>query len=278
MRLWQWARELRPAGLLLYGAIGAILIALVALPRLFPDGLEVAGPTPDEGLLAIGSDGWEGATFHPLALLVENEQLRAKGQQRVGELCLDPAAARAELDRAFGRTRADRSGTRAVWVKLVARKYLVSNACTNRNRTRAGRHYGYVYRITALRAVHPIDCGYLRFIFNSRRCPAPPSPPKAIHIDDAQSYPTEALGRGAQGLATIEALVGPGDKVIACKVTASTGDAALDRAACDVFAANARSYAGKGSTAGLASGVRRIRTRIRFELEKPAPNSARPAP
>jgi hypothetical protein len=49
---------------------------------------------------------------------------------------------------------------------------------------------------------------------------------------------------------------------------ATSGDAAPDRAAFQVFAENIRAYAGKGSTAGLSAGVRRIRAPIRFELDK----------
>ncbi|MDP5278494.1 TonB family protein [Sphingomonas sp. DG1-23] len=94
-------------------------------------------------------------------------------------------------------------------------------------------------------------------------------------IEAADSYPAEALHRGAEGRVWVEALVGPKERLLACKPVASSGDAALDRAACAVVAGSITTFAGKGSTEGLAAGVRRIRVPIRFEIDKSPPPVAR---
>jgi hypothetical protein len=279
MTPWRWVRNLRPAGLIFYGVFGALLLVLIGFPFLFPRGIPVGGPASEEGLLTVGEGGWDRAHFEPRMLLIENEALRRQGRYKSNvNSCIDPGALRPLLDRALGEARKDR-GTRGLWVKLTATTHWGSTPCIQsiRTSTRRGRQYGSYYRIVSVQSVQPLGCGSLSFVINKRRCPAPPQPPKPLHIDDPASYPAEALSRAAEGRVTIEALIGPKEELLECKPVTTSGDVALDRSACEVFAANIRHYAGRGSTAGLASGVRRIRTRIRFELDRVPPSRSTPS-
>ncbi|MDT8757979.1 energy transducer TonB [Sphingomonas psychrotolerans] len=252
--------------------MGALVLLVAGFPLLFPRGIRTGGPAPYEGLFVVPDDDWTHATFQSRAAIEENERLRPKGMLRVGETCLDTSAVRAELERALAHARLDRFDERAVWLRMEATSQFGILACIRRHSYQRGRRYGTFYRVTALRVVRPLPCGSMTFILSNRRCPTPPPPPKPLRLGDSD-YPVEALRRGAEGRVIVEALIGPHEELLECKPVTSSGDAALDRSACGIFSANILAYAGKGSTSGLAAGVRRIRAPIRFELDKSPPGA-----
>ncbi|MDP5278495.1 hypothetical protein Q9Q95_06125 [Sphingomonas sp. DG1-23] len=110
MSLGRAVRNLRPAGLILYGTIGALILLIVCFPLLFPRGIRIGGPAPLEGLFVVADGDWAHASFERRALLEKNERLRPRGMQEVGHLCLDAAAVRSQLERALGQARRDRFG------------------------------------------------------------------------------------------------------------------------------------------------------------------------
>jgi hypothetical protein len=82
MKPWQGVRNLRPAGPIFYGAIGALLVLLAGFPWLFPHGIRTSGPVSQQGLLAVTNGDWARAGFRSRALLAENARLRPQGRQR----------------------------------------------------------------------------------------------------------------------------------------------------------------------------------------------------
>ncbi len=273
--------RLRIGGVILIG-LAVLFIAAPFLLRMLPSGIPTGGAILEEGLLTVGDGQWETAKFDSVDELAENEALRSQGRfiEHLG--CIDvPKSLRAELDRALAKAPVGDGGGRGAWVKIVTTRHFGANACIeqlNQHRSRRNRISAANYRrVEAVQAAAPIACDPFLYTILMRRCPAPPPPPKQLHLGE-QSYPEDAARRGAEGKVGIVAIMGPKNELLDCKVSQSSGDAALDGAACGVFRDNAGTFAGRGSSEGLASGVRRIKTTISFEMEKSEPEPAQPRP
>jgi|GEM_PF-1644653 TonB family protein len=268
MTPWRRVWNLRVAGWIIFGVVGTLVVAIPAFPLLFPTGIQSRGPAIEEGLLTVGNGNWKFASFQPVELLAKNEASRSEGSLIGGTTCIEVSPVlRAELDRALGQAQMDQDGRRGVWVKFVATRRFGTNACIDRPNARGRRriYYASYPSIVAIKAVRPLACTPFAFTLYKRRCPPPPPPPRTLNVE---GYPEDAARRGAEGQVSIVAIVGPKNELIDCKVIQSSGDAALDQAACGVFRENAAAFAGKGSSDGLASGVRRIKTWISFELDQ----------
>lgn len=158
----------RTAAIVTTLAILGIFGALEAMPIILPDGISVSAPETYEGLLIVSQEGWDDASFTPVATLEANERATA-GQPRSGHfLCVQPYDARDFLEQALVQSHADAAGDRALWVSFVADKHWLFADC-RRHRTSLS---DYLYIRSVIRA-QPVGCDPADFVIGGRRCPAP---------------------------------------------------------------------------------------------------------
>jgi periplasmic protein TonB len=82
----------------------------------------------------------------------------------------------------------------------------------------------------------------------------------------ADDYPAAALRDGSEGTVAISVSLDAGGRVRACEVTASSGQALLDRATCGLYAKRAR-YAPALDEAGNPIGAT-VRDRVTWRLPR----------
>ncbi|MFL6721538.1 MAG: energy transducer TonB [Sphingomonas sp.] len=81
--------------------------------------------------------------------------------------------------------------------------------------------------------------------------PAPPPPPRKVQsaqsakgvlrsLFTGDDYPASAQAAGAEGTAQAQLTIGPNGQVVACNLTRSTGNGALDSATCNILRRRAK--------------------------------------
>lgn len=260
---------------LLIGLV-CVPLALFAAGAFWPHGLLLDGAVEQEGLLVLPESGWTHAWFEPRANVERNLRQRSQGRYTVDNRCVDAGTAQPMLDHALEQGvkqgRVDR-GARMLWISVQAETRWRQSPCMQclshdgRGGTRFGRHL----RILSVAHATPIRCDIDLFIRNGRACPPPrpaSPPPPPLHLDRSDLYPEAARRAGLEGATQVELLVGPGDAIAQCRVIASSGHADLDAAACPSVAANPLALRGRGTTQGLATGMRRLVRIVRWQLKE----------
>lgn len=253
-------------GIAFFAVIG-LFVGIHAYTRFVgEDGIRVGDPSSYEGMLRIRENGdWSFVTFQTVQELQENERLRPLGRQKVFDTCVVAKSFKNRLGPIIGQSGSDQIG-RAVWVRMTAERYWAASTCIQQLHPsgRPATQIDSQLRIISLEEARPIPCGPLTFMLNRRTCPTTPKIEPA-RIDEPGSYPAEALKAGAEGVSIIELIVGPENQVLKCDLIQSSGNNDLDAAACST-AAQRPEFLNGGSSEGLASGVRRLSRRIRWEL------------
>lgn len=149
----------------------AIIGAFAAVPRIWPDGFSAGPVARYEGLLVIPAEGWEFATLDTRQLLEKNVAERPLGKQTVETICLLAQTDTTPLRHAYTQAALDRSGARALWVRIRAEPRLATGSCMNRAKRSGKQSWGRYLRIEAVESAQPIPCGYIGFILNDLRCP-----------------------------------------------------------------------------------------------------------
>jgi len=253
-----------------------MLIALFALPlavfaagAFWPQGLLLDAAARQEGLLILPESGWTNARFEPRANIERNLHQRGQGRYTVDDRCVDAGPLQATLDHVLHQPRPHR-GDRALWISVMAETRWRPSPCMQRlaHRGRGAVHYGRHLRILSVERATPIRCNIDLFVRNGRSCPPPSAPPAALHLDRPDLYPQAARQAGVEGEAQVELLVGPGNAIARCRILRSSGHADLDAAACPTATANPQALQGKGSAAGLATGMRRLIRTVCWQLKE----------
>lgn len=147
-------------------------VACSTYVKINPDGFPAGGPATYEGLIVVGDRGWDYAAIETIGLLKLNERERLRGMQTVETVCVLSGQKQPQLVQALTKAPPNKSGYRAIWVKMIAKPRHSTSACSNFYAHRSSKTvWGEHIRIVSVMSAEPVLCDYTTFIRNRRRCP-----------------------------------------------------------------------------------------------------------
>ena len=254
-------------------AVALALVALFAVPKLLPDGIAIdslpvsessSGPKGYEGLLFVPSEGVGKMTFSGVELLRENDALRSRGRQNSETICVDagPDLIR-RIESELKAVPAEPSGGRPLWARFTAERRFGAWPCLQRPEDAAEgvTQLGLMLRIASIESIRPLGCDGLTFVMNDLRCPEAPRP-VVLTDEDGSLHSGAGRSAAATGSVVVRLLADSANAVLSCTAVESSGDPAIDSAACALLRERPDLVAKEGRTEGFATGLREVTQRI----------------